>query len=95
MSTLIAKNEIPSGAFVPTSAVATSVAFDDEMMHVSLSDGRIISSPLTWFPRLRDAARSERENYEIGPAGIGIHWPDIDEDLSVAGLMGGVNLAAG
>lgn len=79
---------------MPTSAIAVSVKFDDKMMHVSLTDGRIISVPVEWFPRLRDASAAERANYEIGPAGIGIHWPDVDEDLSVAGLMAGVDLTA-
>ena len=64
------------------------------MMHVSLADGRIISVPVVWFPRLLDASAAQRANYEIGPAGIGIHWPDIDEDLSVAGLLAGADLTA-
>jgi hypothetical protein len=62
------------------------------MMHVSLVDGRVISVPIVWFPRLSKATKAERENFEIGAAGIGIHWPDIDEDLSVAGLLAGVDL---
>jgi hypothetical protein len=77
------------GGFVPVSAVARSVEFSDDMMHVSLADGRIISVPLIWFSSLSNATQSQLENYEISPAGIGIHWPDIDEDLSVAGLMAG------
>lgn len=90
----IANKERAVGAYVPTTAIATLVEFDEEMMHVSLADGRVISAPIIWFPSLRDAARSQRENYEIGPAGIGIHWPDLDEDLSVAGLMAGVDAQA-
>jgi hypothetical protein len=81
-------------AYVPVSAIAQAVEFDDDMMNVSLADGRVISVPIIWFPRLSKATRAERENYEIGPAGIGIHWPDIDEDLSVAGLMAGADLSA-
>jgi hypothetical protein len=61
------------------------------MLHVHLTDGRIISAPLVWFPRLREASPEQREHYEIGGGGIGIHWPAIDEDLSVAGLMAGVD----
>ena len=82
------------GGYVAMSAVARTVAFDDDMMHVSLADGRVISVPIVWFPRLSKATREQLENYEISPAGIGIHWPDIDEDLSVAGLMAGVDLRA-
>ena len=94
MTTLANK---PSGApkapraYRPTTALAQSVTFDDELLHVHLTDGRIISAPLVWFPRLREAAAEQREHYEIGGGGIGIHWPEIDEDLSVAGLMAGVD----
>ena len=91
---LTANREKIASAYVPTSAAAVSVEFDDEMMHVRLADGRVISAPIVWFPTLRDADRRARENYEIGPAGIGIHWPDLDEDLSVAGLMAGVDFGA-
>ena len=94
MTMLVANREKVAGTYQPTSAVAQSVKFDDEMMHVSLADGRIISVPIIWFSSLRGATKAERENLEISPAGIGIHWPDLDEDLSVAGLMAGVDLAA-
>lgn len=94
MTMQVANRETIAGVYVPSSAVATSVEFDEEMMHVSLADGRVISAPILWFPRLRNATSAERANYEIGPAGIGIHWPELDEDLSVAGLMAGVDLAA-
>jgi hypothetical protein len=78
-------------AYVPTTAFAKSLRFDDEMMHVTLTDGRIISVPIRWFPLLREATPEQRAHYEIGGGGISIHWPEIDEDLSVAGLMAGVN----
>jgi hypothetical protein len=94
MNMLVANRERVAGAYVPTSAIAKSLHFDDEMMNVALADGRIISVPIVWFPVLRNATKSERENYEISPAGIGIHWPDLDEDLSIAGLMSGVDLSA-
>ena len=94
MNTLVDNNGKAIGEYIPTSAIARAVEFDDDMMHVSLVDGRVISVPLVWFPRLSGATTSQRENYEISPAGIGIHWPDIDEDLSVAGLMAGVDLRA-
>lgn len=78
-------------AFVPTTALAKSIEFDDEMMRVLLTDGRIVCVPLAWFPVLRDATPEQRRRYEIGGGGIGLHWPDLDEDLSVAGLMAGVD----
>lgn len=81
-------------AYVPTSATASSVEFDEHMMHVRLADGRIISVPLIWFPLLHDATPSQLKNFEISPAGIGIHWPELDEDLSIAGLMSGVDMLA-
>ena len=78
-------------AYVPTTALANSVKFDEEMMHVTLTDGRIISVPINWFPLLREATPEQRDHYEIGGGGISLHWPEIDEDLSIAGLMAGVD----
>ena len=80
--------------FVPTTALAKSVEFDTDMMHVFLTDGRIISVPINWFPTLKNATPEERLKYEIGGGGIGLHWPELDEDLSVAGLMSGVDFQA-
>ncbi|QEG33380.1 DUF2442 domain-containing protein [Bythopirellula goksoeyrii] len=77
---------------LPTSALAKSVAFDDSMMHVTLIDGRVISVPILWFPLLRDATSEQRKKYEIGGGGISLHWEDIDEDISVAGLMAGADM---
>ncbi len=76
-------------AFVPTTAFAKSLEFDEEMMRVILTDGRVLSVPLQWFPVLRQASPEQRERYRIGGGGIGLHWPDLDEDLSVAGLLAG------
>lgn len=81
-------------AYYPTSALAKEVEFDEEMMHVLLTDGRIISVPIIWFPLLYEATPEQRENYEIDGGGISLHWPDIDEDLSLAGLMAGVDWQA-
>lgn len=67
--------------------MASRIWFDDLMMHVRLTDGREISVPLEWFPRLRDATPEQRKNYRMIGKGIGIHWEEIDEDLSVAGLL--------
>ena len=79
-------------AFVPATALAKSVEFDDVMLRVSLTDGRILCVPLVWFPLLYAATPEQRNRYEIGGGGIGLHWPDLDEDLSIAGLMAGVDV---
>jgi hypothetical protein len=60
-------------------------------MHVSLLDGRTLSVPLIWFPTLTAASPEQRARYEIAGGGISLHWPDLDEDLSVAGLMAGAD----
>ena len=78
-------------AYVPTTALAQSVKFADDMMHVSLTDGRIVSVPILWYPLLHEATPEQRERYEIGGGGVSLHWPDIDEDLSVAGLLAGAD----
>jgi hypothetical protein len=78
-------------SFRPTSALAKSVAFTDDMMNVHLQDGRIIGVPLAWFPRLLAATPEQRTQHEIGGGGIGLHWADLDEDLSVAGLLAGAD----
>ncbi len=76
-------------AYVPQTALAQSVSFADELMHVSLTDGRIISVPVIWFPLLHEATPEQRAQYEIGGGGVSLHWPDIDEDLSVASFLAG------
>lgn len=81
-------------AYRPTTALATEVAFDDDMMRVTLTDGRLICVPIIWFPLLHAATSTEREHYEIDGGGISIHWPDIDEDISVAGLLDGADRAS-
>lgn len=68
-------------------ALALEVHCDREMLHVRLSDGREVSAPLQWFPRLRDATLAQRKNWRLIGGGIGIHWEDIDEDVSIAGLL--------
>lgn len=54
---------------------------------VRLRDGRRLAAPLDWFPRLKAATSEQRRNWEFAAAGLGVHWPDIDEDISVAGLL--------
>jgi hypothetical protein len=66
---------------------ATKVEFDHDSMWVALSDGRTIGVPFAWFPRLMGAKKSQRENVEIGR--FGLHWAELDEDISLAGLLAG------
>jgi len=68
-------------------ASATKIWFDKEDMWVVLSDGRQLSIPLTYFPRLLNASPEQRSHYELSGGGTGIHWEEIDEDLSVPGLL--------
>ncbi|ODS24400.1 hypothetical protein AB835_03620 [Candidatus Endobugula sertula] len=68
---------------------AYDVSCTDTALVVDLVDGRTISAPLVWFPRLSSAAPDQLNNWELLGDGEGIHWPDIDEDLSVAGLLTG------
>jgi len=82
----------PTGAFMPVTALAKSVKFDDDMMHVELTDGRILSVPLIWFPVLHKATPQQRKRCKIGPGGLGLHWRELEEDLSIAGLLAGGNL---
>ena len=65
-----------------------AVCSEDEL-RVSLTDGRWLSVPIIWFPRLANASASERANYELMGDGQGIHWPGVDEDISVLGLLAG------
>ncbi len=68
-------------------AMARSVRFDEHMMHVLLQDGREISVPIEWFPRLRNASGKQRKHWRLIGNGIGIHWPELDEDVSVGALL--------
>jgi hypothetical protein len=65
------------------------VFFTDEELSVRLMDGRMITVPLVWYPRLLNATDEQRNNWKISGGGYGIHWPDIDEDLSTEGLLRG------
>ena len=73
----------------PDTALAQAVTFDDITMHVQLTDGRTVSVPLLWFPRLLAAQPEQRAQVAIGGGGRGLHWEELDEDLSVAGLLAG------
>lgn len=65
------------------------VHFTEDSLSVDLMDGRTISVPLAWYPRLLHADENQRKNWKISGGGFGIHWPDIDEDLSTEGLLRG------
>ncbi len=77
---------------MPTLAIkfdpsAVDVQTDDAVLRVTLADGRELAAPLEWFPRLRDATPDQRRHWRFIGRGQGIHWPDVDEDISVAGLL--------
>ena len=76
----------PERAYVPVSALAKVVEFDDAMMRVTFTDGRVLGVPLVWFPVLSQATPEQRARYEPGGGGISLHWPALDEDLSMAGV---------
>ena len=65
------------------------VAFTDDALSVSLRDGRTITVPLVWYPRLLEATPAQRKNWKIAGGGYGIHWPDVHEDLSTEALLRG------
>ena len=67
--------------------LATGIRFDADRLHVQLSDGREISVPLEWFSSLRDATDEQRNRWRLVGKGVGIHWEDLDEDISVEGLL--------
>lgn len=68
-----------------------AVAFTADELVVTLADGRKIATPMAWYPRLRDASAKAREHFELMP--MGIHWPEIDEDLGIAGMLRGRSAA--
>ena len=68
---------------------AEKVTVTDNTLHIELSDGRAISVPLGWYPRLVHGTQAERDGLELIGGGQGIRWPDLDEDLSVEGLIAG------
>ena len=79
MSTLVTEREV----------FAESIRFSEDSMTVCLDDGRALSVPLAWYPRLLHGTITERENFELIGDGEGIHWPALDEDISVEGLLAG------
>jgi hypothetical protein len=65
------------------------VQFTKDTLSVALRDGRTITVPLAWYPRLFHATQAQRKNWRVAGGGYGIHWPDVDEDLSTEGLLRG------
>jgi hypothetical protein len=74
-------------ATVEMSPKAISVNITDDTLSVDLEDGRTISVPIGWYPRLAYGTPEERANFKLSGAGRGIHWPDLDEDIGVEGLL--------
>jgi hypothetical protein len=77
---------MPISAVKPD-ATAVDVRVTDDTIHVVLADGREVTAPLAWSPRLADATPAQRRNWRLIGRGQGIHWPDVDEDISVASLL--------
>lgn len=71
-------------------AAAKNVRVTDRALVVELRDGRVVSVPLAWYPRLAEGSPRERRRWELLGPGIGIHWPDLDEDISIEGLLQGL-----
>ena len=80
MRTSTAETQLPS---------AVQVRVTDESVAIDLSDGRTLTAPLAWYPRLLHGTGRERRNWRLIGGGEGVHWPDLDEDLSVEGLLAG------
>ncbi|MES2615305.1 MAG: DUF2442 domain-containing protein [Bdellovibrionota bacterium] len=69
------------------SVKAVHVYFQNSLLYVVLSDGRHIATPLTWYEKLANATTEELKNWKISPSGIGIHWPELDEDISIRPML--------
>ena len=83
MATLTEKSEV----------LAVEVSCSIDALSVTLTDGRVVSVPLAWFPRLADASTQQRSAWELIGGGVGVHWEAIDEDISVASLLHSENFA--
>ncbi len=80
-------NGIPSAVITLALTRILNVIVTDDTLSVELEDGRTISVPIGWYPRLAHGTSAERANFQISGAGYGIHWPDLDEDIGVEGLL--------
>ena len=76
-----------STSAIELDASAVDVRVSDNALHVILADGRELAAPMAWFPRLRDASVQARREWQIIGRGHGIHWSEVDEDVSVASLL--------
>lgn len=63
------------------------ISIENDMLVATISDGRIVSIPIVWFSRLRNAPSDKLNNFEISPSGYGIHWPELDEDISIKSFL--------
>ncbi|MEK7793410.1 MAG: DUF2442 domain-containing protein [Candidatus Hydrogenedentota bacterium] len=88
-------NGTHSAAIAPTPVRIIRVAVTDDTLSVDLEDGRTIAVPIGWYPRLAYGTQEERANFQISGAGYGIHWPDLDEDLGVEGILLGQKSSEG
>ena len=80
-------NGMPSAVVTLALPRAVKVTITDDTVSVDLEDGRTIAAPIGWYPRLAHGTSAERANFQISGAGYGIHWPDLDEDIGVEGLL--------
>ena len=80
---------ISASEAITSQPLATSAVVTDDTLTVELSDGRSVSAPLAWYPRLLHATAEERLKWRLIAQGEGIHWPDVDEDISVSSLIAG------
>ncbi len=82
-------NGMPTVEATLTLTRITSVTITDDTISVDLEDGRTVSVPIGWYPRLAHGTSTERINFQIAGGGYGIHWPDLDEDIGIEGLLFG------
>ncbi len=80
-------NGMHSATQIPVTVRIINVDVTDDTLSVDLDDGRTIAIPIGWYPRLAYGTPAERDNLQISSAGYGIHWPDLDEDIGVEGLL--------
>src|SRR3990172_7299634 len=85
----MSRSPVHISAIEMESLIAENVTVSDSTLRVDLSDGRSISAPLAWYPRLLRATPAERKRWRLIGRGLGIHWTDLDEDISVEGLLAG------
>jgi hypothetical protein len=76
-----------TSALRKTNPLATAVAFHDDLVEFTLADGRVVGAPIEWFPRLRDADANQLRNWRLIGGGVGVHWAELDEDISVKSML--------